>query len=415
MSFEDCDDIPELVDTCLADEKVDLQSVDEDSNEKVPVTIVTGYLGSGKTTLLNYVATQNEKKVAIILNEFGDSADVERALTVHTSSSDDTRTSQTEWLELPNGCLCCTVKDMGVQAIEDLMKRQGRYDYILLETTGIADPGPIANMFWMDSALNSSVYLDSVVCVLDAKNINKSLQDVTVDDHDHGEEDKKLETSTACVQISHADIVILNKIDTINNGEELVRIKDQIQEINSLCTIIETTYSRVDLNNILDKHFYDDEEQIDKAHKNGGELSKDPYAHSGWHDHRITTLCLSFQELVSSEKIFVIESWIQSLLWEGRLGLVTDDPSNNVETSMMEIHRLKGLLIQKDEDGDEKYDIIQGVRESYELTPLKFLKQDEKERLGDINGSKIVLIGKGLDENLIRESFMASTNIALSD
>ncbi|GME82966.1 unnamed protein product [Ambrosiozyma monospora] len=130
-------------------------------DKKVPVTIITGYLGSGKSTLLNQIAKRGDRKLAVILNEFGDSIGIEKSLTVQ----DKENGSYEEWLDLGNGCLCCTVKDNGVTAIERLVAKKKGFDHILLETTGLADPAPIATMFWLDDALASNVYIDGVVTV----------------------------------------------------------------------------------------------------------------------------------------------------------------------------------------------------------------------------------------------------------
>jgi len=120
------------------------------SAAKIPVTIVTGFLGSGKTTLMNYILTsQHNKRIAVILNEFGSGDALEKSMQVGNEGA-----LYEEWLELRNGCMCCSVKDNGVAAIEQLMQKRGKFDYILLETTGLADPVPIAGIFWLDDALN---------------------------------------------------------------------------------------------------------------------------------------------------------------------------------------------------------------------------------------------------------------------
>lgn len=132
---------------------------------KVPITIITGFLGSGKTTLLNYVLTeQHGKKIAVIMNEFGEGDSIEKSMSVGQGGE-----LFEEWLELRNGCLCCSVKDNGVKAIENLMTKKGKFDYVLLETTGLADPGPIASIFWLDEELCSDIYLDGIITVVDAK------------------------------------------------------------------------------------------------------------------------------------------------------------------------------------------------------------------------------------------------------
>ncbi|CEI86952.1 Putative CobW domain-containing protein [Rhizopus microsporus] len=170
---DDLEDIPELVPAVnieTSNEPIEQQNT---ANTKIPVTIVTGFLGSGKTTLLNYILTEkHDKKIAVILNEFGDSSDIEKSLSVNQDGN-----LYEEWLELRNGCLCCSTKDVGVKAIENLMEKKGKFDYILLETSGLADPGPIASMFWLDDGLGSEIYLDGIVTLVDAKHIKDYMKE----------------------------------------------------------------------------------------------------------------------------------------------------------------------------------------------------------------------------------------------
>lgn len=327
------DDVPQLVDTSAINES------DDENLPAVPITIVTGYLGSGKSTLLNYLTKENHgKKIAIILNEFGDSADIERSLTVSENN-----TEVQEWLELNNGCLCCTVKDAGVTAIETLMKRRGRFDYILLETTGIADPAPIANMFWLDSALASSVQLDSVVTVVDAVNIAKSLET----------------GSTAQVQIACADIVIVNKCDLVK-PEQLESAKEAVTSVNSACKILETSFGKVDPKDLLDVKAYSNVEFEDHKHITAS------------HDKDISTITITLN--IKDQKDFgQMEAQLQHLLWE-----------HEVAGNLIEIHRAKGRL-----SFGGKTRILQAVRETYELIDVPF--EDSE--------SKIVLIGRGFDKS----------------
>ncbi|XP_060265385.1 zinc-regulated GTPase metalloprotein activator 1B isoform X4 [Ovis aries] len=159
---EDC---PELVPIEAKQREVKEEEEKSGPGAKIPVTIITGYLGAGKTTLLNYILTeQHSKRIAVILNEFGEGSAVEKSLAVSQGGE-----LYEEWLELRNGCLCCSVKDNGLRAIENLMKKKGKFDYILLETTGLADPGAVASMFWVDAELGVDIYLDGIITVVDSK------------------------------------------------------------------------------------------------------------------------------------------------------------------------------------------------------------------------------------------------------
>ncbi|TYH91123.1 hypothetical protein ES332_A13G095900v1 [Gossypium tomentosum] len=138
----------------------------------VGVTVITGYLGAGKSTLVNYILNaQHGKRIAVILNEFGEEIGVERAMINEGESG----ALVEEWVELANGCVCCTVKHSLVQALEQLVQMKKKLDHILLETTGLANPAPLASVLWLDDQLESSVKLDSIVTVVDAKNLRFQL------------------------------------------------------------------------------------------------------------------------------------------------------------------------------------------------------------------------------------------------
>jgi hypothetical protein len=171
----DDEEMPDLVDTSVSvlpeatPTETTTAKADGVPTKQIPITIITGFLGSGKSTLLDYILTEkHDFKVAVILNEFGDTGGIDQAMNVGMGGE-----VVEEWLELKNGCLCCTVKDNGVVAIENLMKKKGKFDYILLETTGLADPGPIASIFWMDDDIGSDIYLDGIVTLVDSRNVRK--------------------------------------------------------------------------------------------------------------------------------------------------------------------------------------------------------------------------------------------------
>ncbi|KAK8080559.1 CobW/HypB/UreG- nucleotide-binding domain-containing protein [Apiospora hydei] len=311
---------------------------------KVPITIVTGYLGAGKTTLLNYILTaQHGKKIAVIMNEFGDSIDIEKSLTVNKGGE-----QVEEWLEVGNGCICCSVKDSGVNAIESLMEKKGAFDYILLETTGLADPGNLAPLFWVDDGLGSTIYLDGIVTLVDAKNILKSLDDPAgkVEGHDDHETHGPLMT-TAHVQISHADVIVINKSDLVDDAG-LDKVKDRIQAINGLAKIHVTKQGVVpELEGfLLDLHAYDKVDALDTAVKGHSHL-----------DPTISTVAINVPSLLPGQ-LAKIDGWLRSVLWEGDVPGIDDKQSEGLE-----VHRLKARLVFQ--DGQVK--MVQGVREVFEI------------------------------------------------
>ncbi|XP_063962553.1 zinc-regulated GTPase metalloprotein activator 1-like isoform X1 [Lytechinus pictus] len=303
------DECPDLIPVPVRSE------VSDEPAYKIPVTIITGFLGAGKTTLLNYILTeQHEKKIAVILNEFGAGSAVEQSMSIGQSGE-----LYEEWLELRNGCLCCSVKDNGVHAIENLMKKRGKFDYILLETTGLADPGPIASIFWLDDELGSEIYLDGIITVIDAK---FGLQHIK-------EEKPEGILNEAVRQIALADLVILNKTDLVNT-QELTQVRDTIRHINSIARLQETQRSRIDLDLILDLHAYDAQGEVSGyqlLEKKG--LNSEPNA-KGHLDPGVTTVTFQVKGSVQSSKL---EDFLQGLLWDKSLC--------NQEGNPMDVMRLK--------------------------------------------------------------------------
>ncbi|KAF3811654.1 COBW domain-containing protein 2 [Colletotrichum gloeosporioides] len=358
MDFDD-DAPPDLVE---AGTVVDDDLPPSDKQIKVPITIVTGYLGAGKTTLLNYILTaQHGKKIAVIMNAL----DIEKSLTVNKGDE-----QVEEWLEVGNGCICCSVKDTGVNAIESLMEKKGAFDYILLETTGLADPGNLVPLFWVDDGLGSTIYLDGIVTLVDAKNILSSLDDPSgkieledqEDDHGHG----PLMT-TAHVQISHADVIVINKADLVSE-EELARVRARIESINGLAKIHVTQKSEVPSLEgfLLDLHAYDQVAELELGQKGHSHL-----------DSTISTVSIPMPRLGPSQ-LANVDKWLRKILWDRRL------PGN--DKTVLEVHRAKGRFVF--ENGDVK--LMQGVREIFEILDSP---DQTREAVGE---GKIILIGRYL-------------------
>ena len=392
MDIEGSDDeVPVLVEPEVAAESDDeVPNLVQDPNAlpttKVPLTIVTGYLGAGKTTLLNYILTaQHGKKIAVILNEFGDSIDIEKQLTV--SDSNSTEAKPPPFVPLANGCICCSAKDVGVAAIENLMEAGGLFDYILLETTGLADPGNLAPTFWLDDGLGSTIFLDGIVTLVDAKNVLKSLdegygdgeEEVSKRAQEHGHDHSGPLLTTAHLQISHADVILVNKTDLVT-PEELEKVVERIRSINGLARIKTTTKSEVPQLEgfLLDINAYADVTADDLTFASKGHSHLDP---------SITTSTISFPAL-TPEQEDKFDLYLRTILWDETLP--KDTPHEKFE-----IHRLKGRI----PISDVRVLLLQGVRNLYDVNEARELARKDDE-------AKLVLIGRGVDQEGFRKSLI---------
>ena len=193
-------------------------------HQKVPVTILTGYLGSGKTTLLNKILSEEHgKRIAVIENEYGE-VGIDQGLVIDADE---------EVFEMSNGCICCTVRGDLIRVLGNLMKRRDKFDYVLVETTGLADPGPVAQTFFMDDEIREEFSLDGIVTLIDAAHIDQQLE--------HSKESSE--------QVAFADVLVLNKSDLVNE-DSLVKLESRLQDMNSMSRIVRSTQADVSVETV---------------------------------------------------------------------------------------------------------------------------------------------------------------------
>ena len=249
--------------------------------KKIPVTVITGYLGSGKTTLLNHIlAAQHGRKVAVIVNEFGE-VGIDGQLIVQDDDE--------QLIEFNNGCLCCTVRGDLIDTITKLQERNGELDAIIIETTGLADPAPVASTFFISEEIRATTRLDSFVTVVDAINLAKNLE----------------QSVEAQEQVAFADIILVNKTD-LASEEQIAKIERQVRSLNPLATIHRSAHGIVDLALILDSNAF----QLDAKLQVDPEFLGD---HEHEHDPAIASFVLRESRPIDMNRFM---SWITPMLQE---------------------------------------------------------------------------------------------------
>ena len=316
-------------------------------SEKIPVTVLTGYLGAGKTTLLNRILTEDHgKKFAVIVNEFGE-AGIDGDLIVGADE---------EIFEMNNGCICCTVRGDLIRILDGLMKRKGKFDAIIVETTGLADPAPVAQTFFVDQDVGDATKLDAVITVTDAKWLKDRLKDAP----------------EAKNQIAFADVIVLNKVDLVT-AEELASVEAAIRAINPYAKLHKTTRCDVAIDQLLDRNAFDLDRILD--------IEPD-FLESGHHHHHsdeVRSMSFTIPGDVDPEKFM---PWI-----------------NDVSQAQgPQILRSKGILAFKDEP---RRFVFQGVHMILDGDLQRDWKADEA------RSTRRVFIGRDLNENELRKGFEA--------
>ncbi|GGI80752.1 cobalamin biosynthesis protein CobW [Polymorphobacter multimanifer] len=311
---------------------------------RIPVTVLTGYLGAGKTTLLNRILTENHgRRYAVIVNEFGEIG-IDNDLIVDADE---------EVFEMNNGCICCTVRGDLIRIIEGLMKRRDKFDAIIIETTGLADPAPVAQTFFVDDDVRARSMLDAIVTVVDARHLGLRL----ADSHEAEE------------QIAFADVILINKTDLVT-PQELEEVRQRVRTINGQARVHETVRCDVPLADVLERGAFDLDRILEIEPDFLGEDDHE-------HDDSITSVSISSEAPLNVNQF---NTWLRQL----------------VAVQGVDILRLKGIIAFKD---DPERFVVQGVHMLLDGDSQRPWKTDEA------RVSRLVFIGRNLDQAALAEGF----------
>ncbi|HEY6432546.1 MAG TPA: GTP-binding protein [Acetobacteraceae bacterium] len=316
------------------------------ANEPVPVTVLTGYLGAGKTTLLNRILTeQHGRKYAVVINEFGELG-VDNDLVVD---------SDEEVFEMNNGCICCTVRGDLIRIVGGLMKRRDKFDGIIIETTGLANPAPVAQTFFIDEGVRNKARLDAIVTVVDAKHVLARLAD----------------SHEAADQIAFADVIVLNKTDLVS-AQELEEVERRIRQINRFAVIHRTERAALPIDQVLNRGAFDLKRVLEM---DPDFLLDDEHEHSD----DVTSVSFEVDKPIDAERF---NAWMGLLLQEKGPDLL----------------RTKGILHYQGDDRRFAFQAVHMIADGDFIGPWKD---------GEARKSRIVFIGRNLNRPQLRRGFEA--------
>lgn len=316
-----------------------------DASQRIPATVITGFLGSGKTTLVNHILhTEHGKKIAVIVNEFGEIS-IDGQLIIGDE--------QAELVEFNNGCLCCTVRGDLIETLDNLRNRAGDLDGILIETTGLADPAPVASTFFVADTVKNAIRLDAFITVVDAVNLEINLE----------------QSHEAVEQVAFSDVVLINKADLVDR-DQLANIESKVRKLNPMARVHYTTNAEIEIDQVINIGAFDLVQKLDVDPKFLDDIEHE-------HDDQVRSFIFEDSRAIDLNRFNV---WL-----------------NEVAQSMgNDLYRTKGVFNAR---GFRERVVFQSVR------MLTTMRMERPWQDGEPRVSQFVVIGKNLDREKFAEGF----------